>query len=113
MMNTLKVFTLLSFLSSVVGNGGSGVIDMMTGQTLTKPWLSAGQAFLSTVQWTSLQSDSSYAAKSVDSSVVLMSLPDIGGPYADANATAIRIRNVQYDGLTGKVSFDAKVCLQN
>ena len=106
-MNSWRVLVLLFCFTNVAG---LSVVDMISGNEMRRPWLSTGNGTLSTVQWTSMTSSSSFIAKGANSSVVLMSLPDIGGPYADANATAVRIRNVIYRNSTGRVTFEAKVC---
>ena len=108
-MNYLQLLLLLCSLYETA-YGYSGVIDLITGQKIKKQWLSFGLANLNTAYWVSLQSESSFQAFGPTSTIVLMSLPDLGGPLAtDGVPTATRIRNVTYDAGTGRVSFQAKV----
>ena len=105
-MNCLLVFSLI-FLALAEG---SGTIDMITGQKVKKQWLSFGVSLLNTVHWVSLQSETSFSAAGPSSTVVLLSLPELGGSLATEGVpTATRIRNVAYDSNNGRVSFQAKV----
>jgi hypothetical protein len=108
-MKSLNIILLLSFLANVAGQA-SGVIDMMTNQRLNRPWLSTGSVTLDSTTWVSLTSPSGFIASAADSTVVLMSLPDLGGAaYHQGDATSVRIRNLAYDAGLKRVTFDAKV----
>lgn len=108
-MSALNIFFLLSLFATVFGSI-NGVIDLMTGERLLSSWLSFGTATLGTESWTTLQSQFGFIASAPDSTVVLMSLPDLGGDLpTQGNATSVRLRNIVYDANSKSVSFEARV----
>ena len=109
-MSALNIFFLLSLFATVFGFSNNGVIDLMTGERLLSSWLSFGTATLGTESWTTLQSQFGFTASAPDSTVVLMSLPDLGGDLpTQGNATSVRLRNIVYDANSKSVSFEARV----
>ena len=91
-----------------------GVIDMKTLEKVESPFLTFGGGIISTEYWTTMSTGADFYANGENSTVVLMSLPDIGGDTSEQGvATAIRIRNKAFNEATRAVSFEARMYQPN